>query len=40
MHEAGHSELILWDNQRDGVGRELRGRSRWGDICAPIADSC
>ena len=24
MHEAGHLELILWDNQRDGVGREWR----------------
>ena len=25
MHEAGHSKPVLWDNQRDGVGREARG---------------
>ena len=23
MHEAGHSKLVFWDNQRDGVGREM-----------------
>ena len=24
MHEAGHSELVLWDNPRDGGGRKVR----------------
>ena len=23
MHEAGHSKLVIWDNPRDGVGREV-----------------
>ena len=36
MYEAGHSKSVLWDNQRDGVGRELGG---W-DRCTLIADSC
>ena len=25
MHEAGHSKLVLWNTQRDGVGREVGG---------------
>ena len=25
---------------RDGMGRELGGRVRMGNICIPIADSC
>ena len=24
MREAGHSELVLWDNPRDGGGRKVR----------------
>ena len=23
MHEAGHSKLVIWDNPRYGVGREV-----------------
>ena len=34
MHEAGHSKPVLWDNQRNGVGREVGGRFRiWGHMC-------
>ena len=40
MHEAGHSKPVLWDNQRDGIGREVGGGFRMGDTCAPMADSC
>ena len=25
---------------RDGMGREVGGRLRMGDTCAPVADSC
>ena len=38
VHEAGHSKLVLWDSQGDGVGRRWEGGS--GDTCAPVADSC
>ena len=30
MHEAGHSKPVLWDTQRDGVGREVGGGFRLG----------
>ena len=26
--------------QRDGMGREVRGRFRVGNTCTPMADSC
>jgi len=41
MHEAGHSELVLWDNP-EGWGGEGGGRGvQDGEgICAPMADSC
>ena len=36
MREAGHSKLVLWTTERDGVGREVRGGfggfRMWGDI--------
>ena len=40
MYEAGHSKLVHWDNQKDGMGREVEGGSGWGDTCTPVADSC
>ena len=35
MHEAGHSKLVPWDTQRDGVGREVGGASAWGTHVHP-----
>ena len=32
MHEAGHSKLVLWPTQREGVGREMGGGFRIGGI--------
>ena len=40
MHEAGHSKLVHWTTQRDGMGREVGGGFRMGDTCTPVADSC
>ena len=40
MHEAGCSELVLWDTQREEMGREVGRGFRMGDICAPMAESC
>ena len=31
MHEAGHSKLVLWDNHKDGVGREVGGDFTMGE---------
>ena len=41
MHEAGHPKPVLWDNP-EGWGGEGGGRGffGWGDIGAPVADSC
>ena len=41
MHEAGHSQLVLWDNP-EGWGREGGGREAQdhGATCAPMADAC
>ena len=30
VHEAGRSKLVLWDNQRDGLGREVGGEFGMG----------
>ena len=30
MQEAGQSKLVLWGNQRDGLGREVEGGFRMG----------
>ena len=35
MHEAGHSKLVHWTTQRDGMGREVGGGFRMGDTCTP-----
>ena len=41
MHEAGHPKPVLWDNP-EGWGGEEGGRGflGWGDIGAPVVDSC
>ena len=39
MQEAGHPQLVLWDNPEEWVGREVRGDSGWWDTCIPMADS-
>ena len=40
MHDTGCSGLVHWDDQRDGMGREVGGGFRMGNTCAPVADSC
>ena len=30
MHDAGHPKLVLWGNQRGGVGKEVEWDSGWG----------
>ena len=41
MHEAGHSELVLWDNpERWGGEGGKSGVQDGGDTCTPVADSC
>ena len=40
MHEAGHSKMVLWDNQRDGVGREVIGGFRMGGNMHTMAYLC
>ena len=40
MHDTGHSGLVHWDDQRDGMGREVGGVFRMGNMCIPVADSC
>ena len=40
MHEAGHSQPVLWDNP-EGRGGEGSGSGvQDGGTCAPVADSC
>ena len=40
MHEAGHSQLVLWDNPEgwgaEGIGKGVQGG---GNMCI-VADSC
>ena len=38
--ETGHSKLIHWDNQRDGMGREVGRGFGMGSTCTPMTDSC
>ena len=40
MHETGHSKLMHWDNQKDGMGREQGVGFGVGDTFTPVADSC
>ena len=38
--ETGHSKLMHWDNQRDGMGREVGRGFGMGSTCTPMTDSC
>ena len=40
MHDTGCLGLVLWDDPRDGTGREAGGGFRMGNTCIPVADSC
>ena len=40
IHETGHPKLVHWDDQRDGIGKEVGGGFRMGDTRTPVADSC
>ena len=39
MHETGFSGWCTNMAQRDGMGREVGGGFRMGNICTPMADS-
>ena len=39
MHDTGCLGLVHWDDQRDGMGREVGGGFRMGNTCIPVADS-
>ena len=32
--------LIVWMTQRDGMGREVGGGFRMGNMCTPVVDAC
>ena len=36
----GCSELVHWDDPKDGMGREVGGRVKIRNTCTPMADSC
>ena len=38
MHETGCSGLVHWDDQKDGMGKEVGGGVRMGNTCTPVAD--
>ena len=40
MHETGCSGPLHGDDPEDGMGREVEGGFRMGNICTPMADSC
>ena len=41
MYDAGNPKLVLCDNLRDGVRREVGGGVQKGGVtCMPMADSC
>ena len=40
MHDTGCSGLVCWDDQRDGMGREVGGGFRMGNMCTPMEDAC
>ena len=40
IHETGHPKLVHWDDQRDGIGKEVGGGFRMGNTCTLMADSC
>ena len=40
MQDTGCSGLVHWMTQRNGMGREVGGRFRMGNMCIPMVDSC
>ena len=40
LYDTGYSGLMHWDDQRDGMEREVGGGFRMGNTCTPVADSC
>ena len=40
MHDTGCLGLVHWDDQRDGMGRQVGGGFRMGNMCILVADSC
>ena len=40
MHEISAQGWCTGITQRDGMGREVRGRMKMGNTCKPMADSC
>ena len=39
MHDTGCSGLVHWDEQRDGMRREVGGGFRMGNTCTLMVDS-
>ena len=40
MQDTGSLGLVHWMTQRDGMGREVGGGFRMGNMCTPVADAC
>ena len=40
MHDIGCSGLVHWDDQREGMGREVGGAFTMGNTCTHVVDSC
>ena len=40
MHDTGCSGLVHCMTQRDGMGKEVGGGFRMGNMCIPVVDSC
>ena len=40
MLDTGSLGLVHWDDQRDGMGREVGVGFRMGNTCTPMAEAC
>ena len=40
MNDTGCSGLVHWDHQRLGMGKEVGGGFRMGNMCTPVVNSC
>ena len=40
MHDAGCLGLVTGMTQRDGMGKEVGGGFRMGNMCTHVVDSC
>ena len=38
--DTGILGLVHWDDQRDGMWREVGGGFRMGNTCTPMVDAC